>query len=84
MSKVTECADSGTGFSRRDFVPDHERQVRMSTGVCKTASVESVLLDGFCLLHEVAGESEGGGEMLGKGIEGGSFSNCCEERERES
>lgn len=51
--------------------------------MCKIVGMESILPDGFHFLHEIAGESETGGEMSGKGIEGGGFSNCCEEWERE-
>lgn len=66
MSKVTECAghdglhssDAETGFRRRGFILHHGRKVRMNADVCKMVGAESVLPDGFCFLHEVAGESE--------------------------
>lgn len=59
----------------------------MRTDVCRIAGVESVLPDGICFPHEVAGESEIGGVMLVKGIGRGGFNNSVRmvrERERQS
>lgn len=89
MSKVTECAgqaglhcsEAGTGFRRRDFILHHGRKLRMSADMCKIEGVESILSNGFCFLCEGGGESEVGGEMLGKGIGGDGFRDFCEEWE---